>query len=313
MRVAVIGARQTRTGTGAHLARLFAQEGADVVALFGTSESSAREAVAAFAAKTGTAARAVWDREALLALELDAVAIAAPDEQHAGWIAQALAAGFHVLCEKPLVWGSEDPAQSAQFLSELAQQQRLLLRVVAQWPFTLATYEELFPGVIAQASSFFMHLSPTVTGPAMFRVSLSHPLSLLAAVLPDMEARVVHPEVQLAATGEEGSIQFAYVGAGRRIDCTVQLVQQAAPPREAAYGFDDRIAHRRIHGPDYTLELEGEERRIPMPDPTRLLVRSFLDEVAIDQYRLVDPAVDPGMRQLVALMAAVPDEDSPTP
>ncbi|MDJ0522246.1 MAG: Gfo/Idh/MocA family oxidoreductase [Planctomycetota bacterium] len=313
MRVAVIGARRSRTGTGAYLARFLVQEGADVVALYGTTPRTAQEATDALEVDTGIRAKPVWDSEALMDTYPEALIIASPDETHAVWIRFALRHSYHVLCEKPLVWGATRPAEHAPVLIERAERGGLVLRVATQWPFTLPTYEDLFPGVAAKATSFFMRLSPTTPGRAMFRTSLSHPLSLLAAVVPDMDARVLDPEVELAETQDEGRIHFAYEGAGRRLDCTVHLVQEAAAPRTAAYGFDDAVAHRVIDPSDYSMALEAEGRRVPMPDPMRLLVRSFLADVAMDPPRLVDPAVATGMRHLVALMAAVPGEETPSP
>ena len=143
----------------------------------------------------------------------------------------------------------------------------------------------------------------------MFRVSLPHPLSLLATVLPDREARIEEAGAVLAPSGAEGRIHFVYRGAGRRVQATVHLVQQPDGPREAAYGFDDHIAYREVVGPDYALEFHGDGRRVPLHDPTPLLVRSFLEHAASIQARRIDAAVDPGMRHLVDLVAVVPGED----
>ncbi len=321
MRVAVIGARRARTGTGAYLARFLVEEGAEVVALLGTSEASAHEAAQQLASATGHRAAALWQEDALGDVDLDALVIATPDTTHDHWIHRGLEARLHILCEKPLVWGRGDPAEGARIIVARAGEQQRVLRVATQWPFTLPTYETLFPGVSATATSFFMRLSPTAGGRDMFRVSLSHPLSLLAAVAPDIDARVVDPEVTFADGGREGRLQFVYRSAERELDCTVHLVQQADQPREAAYGFDDHIAHRLVDLDDYSMALEGGGHRVPMPDPMRLLVRSFLQDAAMDQPRPVDPSVETGMRHLVELMAAIPDtlpptspdEDSPTP
>ena len=310
MRIAVIGARQARGGIGAYLARFCVQAGAQVVALYGTSEATAREAVAALGTSTGLRAQAVWSEEALSAVGLDALVVASPDETHEAWLEHALARDLHVLCEKPLLWGGRpEPHQRALVLAQHFQRQELVLRVCAQWPFTLPAYEKLFPGVAVSAKTFFMRLSPTVTGPDMFRLSLPHPLSLLATVLPDAEAKVEEAGAVLAPGGEEGRMHFVYSGAGRRIHTTVHLVREPDTPRAAAYGFDDHIAYREVVGAEYALEFQGDGRRVPLPDPTPLLVRSFLEDAASIHRRRIDPAVQPGMRHLVQLMRAVPDED----
>ncbi len=313
MRVAVIGARQAHGGVGEHLARFCVEAGADVAALLGTSERTAHEAVATLAASTGHVARAIWEPAQLRGTTVDAIVIASPAVTHELWLGYALRQRLHVLCEKPLLWGGQDPGKRAASIARAFSERGLHLRVNAQWPFTLPSYEALFPDVAAKATSFYMRMSPSVAGPRMFLASLSHPLSILSSLCPDIDAEVLDPDVSIEPDGLEGRIQFVYLGAGRRLDCTVHLVVQPEPPREVAYGFDDCIASRVIHWPEYTLELEGDGRRIPLPDPMPLLVRSFLEAAATDGDPWIDPAAVPGMRHLVTLMAAMPAEDSPTP
>jgi len=309
MRVAVIGARQARQGTGAHLARFCAEAGAHVVALCATTEATASAAVASFGEATGLRAEPIWRDELLADLPLDALVIASPDRTHERWLELALARDLHVLCEKPLVWDdAPDLHLRALALAERFRQAGLVLRVNTQWPHALAAYERLFPGAAVSARSFFMRLSPVASGPDMFRTSLPHPLSVLAAVLPDVDATVENGSAVIAAGGAEGRLSFTYSGAGRRLEVALHVLRQPEPPRAAAFGFDDRIAHREV-GPGYALALQAGGRRVTLPDPTPLLVGSFLQEAASLQPRRIDPAVQPGMRHLVELMAVVPDED----
>lgn len=85
-------------------------EGLSVAATCDLIESRAAEA----AAKTGARA-GVTDARALLALDdLDAVFIMTPTHTHADLAIQALEAGKHVLCEKPMARSSADAQRMAQ-------------------------------------------------------------------------------------------------------------------------------------------------------------------------------------------------------
>lgn len=59
-------------------------------------------------------ARAYGDYDALLAdPEIDAVYLPLPNDQHAGWTLRALAAGKHVLCDKPLALTADEAESCA--------------------------------------------------------------------------------------------------------------------------------------------------------------------------------------------------------
>ncbi len=156
-----------------------------------------------------------------------------------------------------------------------------------------------------QPGEFFMRLSPRTSGPAMLPDCLSHPLSILAATLPDDRAQVHGVTVDGGRVGEDAAdVEFIYEGAGRSIRCRVELVQCEEPPRPAAYGFDGRIAERTIEMEGYKMALEAEGRRIPLPDPTPLLVRSFIEAVTTGAAPRVNPAARPGMRHLLQIVEA---------
>ncbi|GAA1441447.1 Gfo/Idh/MocA family protein [Leifsonia poae] len=77
--------------------------GSAVVAVCDLSERSREEALAAFPDAAVTASL-----EEFLALDLDAVMVLTPDDQHAAVAIPALEAGFAVFCEKPLAISIED-------------------------------------------------------------------------------------------------------------------------------------------------------------------------------------------------------------
>src|SRR5690242_17733774 len=101
IRVGIVGAR----GIGRHHAKWFAQLGCPIVSLFGTTPESAAAAAEAVRSLIDFHGRVEsnWERF-IAAPDLDAVAICSPPEAHAANAVDALLAGKHVLCEKPLVW-----------------------------------------------------------------------------------------------------------------------------------------------------------------------------------------------------------------
>ncbi|HEX8429821.1 MAG TPA: Gfo/Idh/MocA family oxidoreductase, partial [Longimicrobium sp.] len=86
-----------------YLAALASDPGAEVVALCGRREDHAREVARRFGI-----GRVFTDHRAMIAGDVDAVVVAAPDDEHHAMTMDALAAGLHVLCEKPLARTAAD-------------------------------------------------------------------------------------------------------------------------------------------------------------------------------------------------------------
>jgi myo-inositol 2-dehydrogenase/D-chiro-inositol 1-dehydrogenase len=139
-RIGVIGAgRMGRT----HLAAI---AGSDQVAVAGVVEPSAatRKAVAA----TGVPAYETLD-ELLAATTLDGALVVVPTDQHVTVLAEVMAAGLPVLCEKPCGLTAEQAAQNAS----LAQRTGLPLQV-AYWrrfvPALVALRERIEAGELGE-------------------------------------------------------------------------------------------------------------------------------------------------------------------
>jgi len=121
VRVGVIG-----TGIGvAHIEALRRVPGAAIVAVCSARAARAAEVAARFAIP-----RATDDYRELLAADIDAVVIATPPPLHAPMGLAAIAAGKHVLCEKPLAatlgeaHALRDAARAAGVVHMLYHQQR---------------------------------------------------------------------------------------------------------------------------------------------------------------------------------------------
>ncbi|MFT5284552.1 MAG: putative dehydrogenase [Planctomycetota bacterium] len=120
LRIALLGA----TGIGRFHVREFSKTGAEIVAILGSSaESAATTAakLAPFLAPNAAIPSALCSLDEVYARDLDAIAIATPDELHYEATLRALLGGQFVFCEKPLFW--QDGLSSSQarpMLAELA-------------------------------------------------------------------------------------------------------------------------------------------------------------------------------------------------
>jgi predicted dehydrogenase len=273
LRVGVIGARRVRQGLGPFVARHLVELGASVPCFLATRAESIPET------ERMLGARGYDDLARMLAEQpLDALAILSPSETHERYLAAALAAGLHVLCEKPLIWGGSGLAERARALEQRFRAAGLGLRECCQWPYTLPAYRALHPDV-RPLRSFAMRLSPASYEPrAMLGDSLPHPLSLLQALAPGpAEIRDIRFEA-----AERGLLQVAceWRTAGSRIEVSITLVTQERPPREAAYAVNGLWAERRIGAVDYALRFADGPREVPVPDPLRALLADFVKEPA---------------------------------
>lgn len=293
-------------GTGPFLARFFAQAGTEVVALCGTSPATV-EAARTDLARQGIRAAGFQDVRALLAATRpDILAVASPAEAHDEALAAACEAGCHVLCEKPLVWGTDDVAQRAADHARAYQERGLHLRVSAQWPYTLDAFREVHPGVLSQGPTRFeMHLSPSRTGKVMIPDALPHVMSMLAAIAPsgDCHLEDIHVEV---ASDSNVDVSFVYVAGEHPIATHVTLSHAADQPRRAAYAIDGALVERKVENPGYRLVFETGGRRVLLADPLAALVRDFVRRVSSAAPPEPDPVAHPGTAHVATLAAAWP-------
>ena len=288
-RVGLIGGRRVRQGLGPFVARDLCAAGALVPCVLGTSPDSAAAAARELAAQLGRDVQGYTAPEAMLEREaLDALAILSPHDSHERFLALALEAKLHVLCEKPLLHGEPGlGARSARLACSFAAG-GLLLVENCQWPRVLADYARLYPGALARAPERFeMRLSPATSGLAMLVDSLSHPLSVLQALAPAPAVRLERVELDYRA-GEEAaapgrparlSLGFDYVAGGTRVRAGVALVQSFSQPRAAALALDGRWAEREVRSPGYEIYLRAGERAVPLRDPLSVHVEDFVAQL----------------------------------
>jgi len=281
-RVALIGARRVRQGLGPFVARDLRAAGATLAGFVGTSPASIEAARRALAEGFGIELRGYPDLEALRAAESpDALAILSPAETHGRWLDAALAAGLHVLCEKPLLWDEPEAPRHARRLARGFDAAGLVLHENCQWPFTLPAFEALHPGALRRPERFAMRLSPASAGRRMLGDALPHALSLLQTLAPAAEARL--EGVQLSTrdpSARELEVRFLYAAPPAAIETRVHLVQSQRLPREAGYSVNERSVRREVRPPDYGICFVADGREVAVPDPLGRLVARFVEEVA---------------------------------
>lgn len=282
LRVAVIGARRVRNGTGPFLARQAARAGAQVVAVLGTRPASARKAVEDLAADGITAEPYTDYREMFEDAQPDAVIIASPVGTHRPWLQAALDAGAHVYCEKPLMTG---PAERVTDLARHFAAADLVLMENCQWPYVLPAFRRLHPDVDpAAAERFRMLLAPPMRGIARWQETLSHPLSLLQVAAPGPAELDEIRFQESAPDAADVRLHFRWRTLNRTLDCEVVLEDLDEWPRPAGFAFDDAVGRRRIDCEGYAMRLEaevdGEVRSEAYADPMEAALRDFLTHAA---------------------------------
>jgi predicted dehydrogenase len=298
--VALIGARRVRQGLGPYVARHLRSLGAEVPCFLGTRPESIAESERALGA------RGYADLGELLAKETpDALAILSPSETHERYLEAALEARVHVLCEKPLLWTGADLAGRAARLCARFAEAGLLLRESCQWPYTLPAYRALHPEAGAP-ERFAMRLSPAAREPRqMLGDALSHPLSLLAALVDGAPAELRDVEVRAAAGAV--ALRFGYRTARAAVASEITLRSSERPRREAAYAVNGRWAERRIRASDYAFSFADGDREVPVPDPLRALLADFLRALpARGEPGAPEPGIAPRMAHLERILEAVP-------
>lgn len=222
LRVAVIGAgRMVRW----HV-RAARRAGAELAAIVDLDENRAREA----AASLGITVAARRLSTIVEAGRLDAVHIATPASAHSALVREAIAAGLHVLVEKPLA----ETAKETEALVQLAEHARVVLCPVHQLPFQDGALKAAAGiAIIGKPAAIAMRLF-SAGGTGLDRSAmdwvvgeiLPHPLSVLCAFWPDAPLDAHWWSVYSPAPGE---LMFAGEHAGALLSITISL--SGRPPR----------------------------------------------------------------------------------
>lgn len=286
MNVALIGSRRNRSGIGQYIARYFHQNGASVTALLGTTEKSA--AAAADALQQYGITATAYNDFAVMAEEkmFDTVVIASPASTHYAYLIKSLEAGAHIFCEKPFVFSEKnDIEKMLKSIFTRADAGNLTVGMNSQWPFSLPVYEELCGSIDpGKLDRFFMRLSPICTGKEMILESVPHALSILYCICGSgtlSAIRVEHPHE------EHLTIHAHYRSQHTHIAVEIELIRNAFPPREFAYGFNDRLIKRSLDLDTYDIFFNHAQTIRRIVDPLELSVQDFMAAVRDQREPLI--------------------------
>ena len=246
LRVAVAGA----SGIGRHHANWHAQVGGEIVAILGSGPESCERTRSELERLFGFRGRVYTDLARLLQAESpDVVDVCTPNELHYDCVAGALAAGSHVLCEKPLVWDTAvAPASLLVQARELDEQARAcgrLLGLCTQYAFAIDHYRRVLPEVSPdRAASFEAEMETLARGSRRDAATVwidmgSHPLSLILSVMP--RADLDPSSLRVRFRGREAAAEFTLRQDGRSCDCRVVVRDRDEGPPLRRFGFDGRM------------------------------------------------------------------------
>lgn len=274
MNIAIIGARRSKNGIGEYIGKFFHRNKVNVLCVLGTTMETASEASKTLK-EHGISARPYRDFSEMAAKEdLDAVAVASPEQTHHSFLGACLEQGYSVFCEKPFIDpGQKDAAGILEALFALSREKQAVVAMNSQWPFCLPFYEKLCGSIDpGSAGRFFMRLSPVCEGMDMIPDSAPHCLSILHTALGKGEiAGLIFDEKP-----GRMDIRFAYITKNGPCEVSLSLVRETAQPRTMSFGFNDRIAERIIDKATYDIRLSFEGNEVHIPDPLELSVRDFI-------------------------------------
>jgi len=284
LNVIVIGARPARQGIGEFVAGWFARCGARVTAVVGTSPDTVAQAQATLRERYAIDCRGYTDLAEALACEPgDVVAICSPYRLHAEHLELVGRAGRHCLCEKPLCW----PAAQGENPVQVFVDAGTLLDVLTQWPCTLPTFFELHPDLAGAAvEQFEMRLSPISSGLDMVPDAVPHFISMIRALVGTQPTAREQWHVR--------GVNARFVNGDPRrliIECdvfhargatraTLHLETCPQRPRPAWYAINGARVEREVELTGYRQFFRSSKSRLPLPDPTGLLVGRFLADIA---------------------------------
>jgi predicted dehydrogenase len=279
MKTAIIGAGRNKSGIGQYIGKYFQKNRASVVSVLGTTEKTVRKA-SSILTQYGIDAAYYTDFNSMMKRERpDAVVIACPALAHYEYLINCVKEGVHVFCEKPFVWQDNTDMDITSLLEnifETAESNDLMIAMNSQWPFSLPYYEQLCGPVDSQkVDTFFIRLSPMVSGKEMILESVPHALSILYTVFGD--GKIGNLSIQ--AYKEKIITTLHYTSTTGYCEVMIELVRTILPPRSFSYGFNSKIVRRVLDLDTYDISFKYSDKILMIKDPLELSVQDFISAV----------------------------------
>lgn len=279
MNIAVLGASKI----GKFHVREFANAGAHVVAILGSSSETAAQTARALSIEFGIHVTAYVDLGKLLETEhIDAVSICTPPALHYAQAKKCLEAGLHVLCEKPFVLDScTDNYPKAQELVELSEKNGKILTVNTQWPAVLEVIKSKVD--FSTLKSFSMCMQPESLGVDMLIEQLAHTNSIVVKLFPDGHVEDIQCVIH---STEEVDVSFKYKNNHSECSVSYKFIHKAERPRKVIFSFDG-MEWRREVGENYQQRLVTENAVFDIVDPLKTSIGRFVSAVDCKSFPLV--------------------------
>lgn len=287
-RIAVLGAG----GIGRHHANWWRVEGAEVVGILGRTPETVAASQARLKDLCGYDGPGFTDLDTLVqATRPEIVDICLPAALHVPPARQALEAGCHVLCEKPLLYDAslDDDAmrQQATDLVSAAREKGLRFGLCSQFFVAADTCRELTAARgAAPPRRIELELRSPARGrppdPAQCWIDLGpHLVAALQALCPD--ARTIEPHPRVEVDGYNADLWFTLRNAPDHRETAVHLTvgfTTGTPANVRRITLDDTAFDLLGEaGPDGLFRMRYRSNDgidVPRPDPMRLLIRGFL-------------------------------------
>lgn len=277
LRAVVIGA----SGIGKHHVKWLMRAGCDVVGFAGTSPESVASTYSSLKDTLGFSGVGYTSVSAMLGeCRPHLASVASPMGLHFDHVSACLAAGAHVLCEKPLVGYPDLSAECQLFLAErmvrTAEGLGLILATNTQYA-AAAQHLRTITGVSGQIGEFFMQMESRGQGrertnEEIWQDLAAHPISVLLALVPD--GRVDWATVRYDRQPRSNDCRFDFVSPDGSV-CKARILVRHVPEGPLARRFT-------VNGVTVSYEGRDDESGVYCAylkaDGLELKARDFMEE-----------------------------------